>query len=84
MIEVDLRSDINKGSNISPGQSMPWKEQVFLMFCTLRVCPNRTETRVETNVPSMRPTCAATHLLQDWQTEETSGRTEMQEKIELH
>jgi hypothetical protein len=37
---VDLTGDINKGSQIhldSPGQSMSWKELVFLMICTLSV-----------------------------------------------
>jgi hypothetical protein len=42
LIEVDLTGDINKESYSifhldSPGQSMSWKDQVFLMFCTLSV-----------------------------------------------
>ena len=35
---MDLTSDINKGSSLSPGLSLSWKEQVFLMFCSLCVC----------------------------------------------
>ena len=37
LTEVALTSDINKGSQLSPGQFVSWKEQVFLMFCTLSV-----------------------------------------------
>ena len=36
LIEVDLTS-IRDHSFISPGQSLSWKEQVLLMFCTLSV-----------------------------------------------